>query len=108
MIDTIDAATTSWNAASGMSPSARPIVARMNENSPICASPAATIRPVRAGRRKATTIRNAASGFATTMSSTSTTATGCASSIDGSNSIPTDTKNSTANASRSGRASSAA
>ena len=75
----------------------------MKENSPIWARLADTVRAVDVGYPNARTIRNAAIDLPRMMIST-VASTGRASRIRiiGSNSIPTDTKNSTAKASRSG------
>ena len=48
-IDSSAPATMSWKPASGSSPMVRPSVPRMNENSPICPSAAATVRATRVG-----------------------------------------------------------
>ncbi len=81
----------------------------MNENSPICASPAPTVSAVFSGYRNAITSATAASVLPiSTIAATSITCSGCSISTFGSNSIPTEMKNSTENASRSGSVSSAA
>ena len=75
----------------------------MNENSPIWARLADTVSAVRTGWRKASTMMKAASDLPTMMmASTESTASGSRTSTVGSKSIPTDTKNNTANASLSG------
>ena len=85
------------------------MVARMNENSPIWAKLAATVTAVVFERPKALMIARAASDLPTMMMpSTASTVQGWASTTNGLNNIPTDTKNSTANASRKGSVSSAA
>ena len=86
-----------------------PIPARMNENSPICARLADTVSAVLSGYRNASTIANAASDLPNRMiETTMRTFSGCSSRIAGLKSMPTDTKKSTENASRSGSDSSAA
>ena len=90
-------------------PSDRPNPARMKLNSPICASdnPIATAVPRDCPSPRTTPI--ASSGLATSTISTAASAGGqCASTSRGLNSMPAETKNSTANASRSGMASMAA
>ena len=81
----------------------------MNENSPIWASAMATESATRNGYRKANTMANAASGLPTrTTASVAATSPGACTREAGVRSMPTDTKNKTANASRMGRASDAA
>src|SRR5688500_11662746 len=105
-MDTIDAATSALVAAGVSSPSSRPRLARMNENSPICASAMATVSAARSGYLSSRISTKATSGLATsTMASAPARSAGESSSDAGSSSMPTDTKNSTANASRSGSAS---
>ena len=83
--------------------------ARMNENSPICARLVAIVNPTSSGRPNARTIASAASDLPNTMiANTPSTANGWRSRIIGSNNMPIETKNSTANASRSGSESVAA
>ena len=83
--------------------------ARMKENSPIWASAAATVRLVALSSLKTVVMPIAAMDLPTmTMPRTPSTASGSRSRIVGSNNIPTETKNSTAKASRSGRDRSAA
>ncbi len=86
-----------------------PSAARMNENSPIWASPSATVKAVRAEYPNAATTTRATSGLPmSTMARAARTRAGSRTSSIGSNSMPTDTKKSTANASRIGNASAAA
>ena len=81
----------------------------MNENSPICARLAEIVSAVDDGWPNARTIRKAATDLPTTMMNTvASTGSGSLSRIAGSNSMPTETKNSTAKASRSGSVSCAA
>ena len=85
------------------------MLARMNENSPICASATATASATRNGYRSSHTISSAASGFPTsTTASVEASSAGMPQAVRGSSSIPTETKNETANASRIGSASDAA
>ena len=75
----------------------------MKENSPICASEAEMIRRPSADGRTARTTRKAASDLPTRMMQTvASSANGAANRIAGSNNMPTETKNSTAKASRNG------
>ena len=61
----------------GSSPSAAPRLARMNENSPICARLADTVSAVRTGCRNTSTMTKAASDLPTMMmASTASTASG--------------------------------
>ncbi len=81
----------------------------MKENSPICARLAEIVSAVRSGWPKASTIARAATDLPITMMrNVAITGQKSRTMMDGSNSIPTETKNSTANASRSGSVSSAA
>ena len=81
----------------------------MNENSPICASAAATAKATGAGRRNPSTITSAASGLPIMMiASVAAVAPKCSRKSRGSNSMPTETKKRTAKASRIGSASAAA
>ncbi len=81
----------------------------MKENSPICARLVEMVSAVPVGWPNARTIRNAASDLPTVMvRKVARTCHGCAIRIIGSNNMPTDTKNNTANASRSGSESLAA
>ena len=81
----------------------------MNENSPTWARPADTVSATRSGCPNRSTNPNLNSPLPTTIRiSTATIAMGIASNEAGSRSIPTDTKNSTAKASRSGIESAAA
>jgi hypothetical protein len=81
----------------------------MNENSPICARLAETVRAVVTGYPTASTMAKAANDLPKTITSkTARTAKGSRTRIVGSNSIPIDTKNSTAKASLRGRESAAA
>jgi hypothetical protein len=108
-IDRIAPASTKSRPASDSIPSATPSPTRMKENSPICARLAAIVIPVAQGWPKARTIKSAAADLPTTMmASVASTASGAVTGMLGSNSMPTETKNSTAKASRSGIASSAA
>src|SRR4051812_2548038 len=109
VIDTIAATTSDCVARSGSMPRSRPSAAKMNENSPIWANPKATVSAVRAGRRSATTTRNAASGFPTrTIAIVAKVRGRFAAMACGSRSMPIDTKKRTAKASRMGIASDAA
>ena len=75
----------------------------MNENSPICASEAVIISAAERECPNRRTTRKAATDLPTRMMSTvASSASGAASTIVGSNSMPTETKNSTAKASRNG------
>jgi hypothetical protein len=81
----------------------------MKENSPICASATATERLVASGWRITQVIRKATSGLPIiTTARVPITRSGWSRSASGRSSMPTETKNSTANASRSGSASDAA
>ena len=81
----------------------------MKENSPICASAAATGMAIDGDTpRHRITARATAGLRKITISTVARIARGERTSVDGSKSIPTDTKNSTAKASRIGRASDAA
>src|SRR5688572_15607763 len=109
VIDTIEAPTRVFVDSRVRLHNVLPRVATMNENSPICASATATEMEVLNGYRIRRTIANAASGLPMRMtSSMATISDGGDHSMAGSSSIPTDTKNNTANASRMGRASAAA
>jgi hypothetical protein len=106
LIDRIAHATITLCPASFISPCCRATSERMNENSPICARPIATVSPVRSGYPITATITSAASGLPTMMMpSVDSTSSGSRTMNIGSKSIPTDAKNSTPNASRSGSAS---
>ena len=76
----------------------------MNENSPICARLAAIVSAVASGWRKARTMRQRRDRLADHDDQHASRAPPAAARtrIDGSNSMPTETKNSTAKASRSG------
>ena len=103
------AATIVLTAASSRIPIDRPAAARMNENSPIWASATATETAVRSGWPSIRTIASAASGLPSRITArVAATTPGERVRWCGSNSIPTETKNSTAKASRIGRASVAA
>ena len=105
----IEVARISCRACSVMMPSQIPRLARMNENSPICASEAATSSAAsRAPPSRRTATKAIAGVMTSTRISAPTIGSGSSTRIVGSNSIPTETKNSTANASRSGSDSSAA
>ena len=81
----------------------------MKENSPIWARLAATVSAVALDRPKARTIAQATADLPTTMIATvASSASGASTNTDGFSSMPTETKNSTAKASRSGIASSVA
>ncbi|GAV34303.1 hypothetical protein ROTAS13_01968 [Roseomonas sp. TAS13] len=81
----------------------------MKENSPICARLAEMVTAVPLGWPKARTIIQAAADLPSTMMAmVPSTAQGASTSTFGSNSMPTETKNSTAKASRKGSASSVA
>jgi len=81
----------------------------MNENSPICARLAEIVKALATGCRNASMIRKAAADFPITMmNSVQSTGSGSRTTLIGSNSIPTETKNKTAKASRNGSDSSAA
>ncbi len=81
----------------------------MKENSPIWARLAEIINAVAIGCRNSTTIKSAASDLPTTMTNrVATNGHGSRTTLSGSNSMPTETKNSTAKASRSGNVSWAA
>ena len=81
----------------------------MKENSPICASAAATGMAIDGDTpRNRITARATAGLTRTTISTVARIARGARTSVEGSKSIPTETKNSTAKASRIGRASEAA
>ena len=109
MIERIAAPTMASRAVSVMMPSCKARVATMNENSPTCPSAAATARPTRTGCRNILTVANAASGLPTmTTARVAAIRSGRASMRAGFINIPTETKNSTANASRIGSASAAA
>ena len=98
----------SWPSRGRMA-SATPMLARMKENSPICASEAEMVSAVPIGRLNSSTMAKAASDLPMTMMNTvASTGSGLVMMIEGSNSMPTDTKNSTAKASRSGNVSWAA
>ena len=94
---------------SGSSSSSIPMPARMKENSPICDS----VRPSASAfwiewRNRRAMAKTAAALPARMISTVIATRKGSRTAIVGSNSIPTETKNRTANASRSGRVSWAA
>lgn len=75
----------------------------MKENSPACASAASTTNALLNGNPSASTMPVAASALPARMtSSTPATMRGSRTMIEGSNSMPTDTKKSTANASCNG------
>ena len=81
----------------------------MNENSPICARLTAMVAAVPSGRPNSCTMASAATDLAMTMMATvASTGSGSRTRIAGSNSMPTEMKNSTAKASRSGSVSDAA
>src|SRR6478735_6945043 len=81
----------------------------MNENSPIWASATATVTDALNGYPNAQTSTSATNGLPTsTMASAPSTSRGDCNKAAGASSMPTDTKNSTANASRIGSASDAA
>ena len=81
----------------------------MNENSPICARLAEIVSAVMRGCPNSRTMKNAAMDFPRTMMNTvASSGNGSRYAIIGSTSMPTETKNSTANASRSGSVSCAA
>src|SRR6476620_6239623 len=76
----------------------------MNENSPIWASATATVTDALNGYPTAHTSTSATNGLPTsTIASAPSTSAGDCSSAAGASSMPTETKNSTANASRLGR-----
>src|SRR5262245_47799788 len=105
-MDTMDAATRMFVASPVSTPSSRPMDARMNENSPICASAMPAVNAVRKGYRMIQTNNNATNGLASkTTASAPNTRPGERRSAAGSSNMPTDTKNNTANASRMGNAS---
>ena len=109
MIDRIAPASTRSRASGVIRSSDTPRPIRMNENSPICARLAAMVSAISLDLPSIRTTAQAASDLPTMMiASVSSTSSGCSSRIIGSNSMPTETKNSTANASRSGSESSAA
>ena len=109
MIDRIAPASTRFCPACGSRLSAIPSPARINANSPICARLVAIVSAVRCEWPNMRTSRSAATDLPKIIiARVPSTASGCSSRIIGSNSIPTETKNSTANASRSGRVSCAA
>ena len=90
-------------------PSPTPSVARMKENSPICARLAEIVSAVPTGRRKAMTMRKARIDLPMRMmNSVARIGSGSRQMLEGSKSMPTETKNSTAKASRSGSVSCAA
>ena len=96
-------------ASGGISPTLTPSPARMNENSPICARLAEIVKAVETGWRNPRTIPNASTAFPSVMMRiVATSGPGCSTRTRGLNSIPTETKNSTANASRRGSVSCAA
>src|SRR6478736_7208070 len=75
----------------------------MKENSPICASAAETVNAVLKGYPNSTTITSAARDLPNRMmASTAATISGFVTRMAGSNSMPTEMKKSTANASCSG------
>ena len=75
----------------------------MNENSPICASEAVIINAAERECPNSLTTKNAAIDLPTRMISTvASSAKGAARMMVGSNNMPTETKNSTAKASRKG------
>ena len=81
----------------------------MKENSPICARLAPTVSAVLRGYRNARTSAIATIGFPTiTIPATASNFAGSSTTTAGSKSIPTETKKSTAKASRNGSDSSAA
>ena len=109
MIEIIAAATSTLCPDSGIRPCLRASSERMNENSPICARPRATVSAVRAEWPSSATMSSAANGLAIRMmASAARIISGSRTTNAGSKSIPTDTKNSTAKASRIGSASAAA
>ena len=88
---------------SGSSARLTPRPARMKENSPICARLAEIVSAVERRMPNSRTIAKAATDLPITMISTSRARRAArARTIIGSNSMPTETKNSTAKASRSG------
>ena len=109
MIDTsAPASTNDWPSA-GSTFRVTPSPAMMKANSPICASEAEMVSAVLLEWPKARTMANAAADLPSMMIATvASTCHGCASTIAGSNNMPTETKNSTAKASRSGSESCAA
>ena len=93
----------------GNRPNEEPSATRMNENSPICAKLADTVSAVLSGYRNASTRPAAATVLPSMMmATTASTCSGRSHKTAGLNSMPTDTKKSTANASRSGSDSCAA
>ena len=109
MIESRAPATIRLCPSGGRSPSETPSAARMKENSPIWARLAEIVRDVWRGWPKARTMARAAIDLPImTMKTTRRTWRGLRTRIVGSNSIPTATKKSTANASWSGSASAAA
>ncbi|MNE86334.1 hypothetical protein D3C80_1834250 [compost metagenome] len=86
-----------------------PRPAMMKENSPICARLAEIVNAVPVGWPNARTMKNAAADLPNMMMpAVASTCQGCSIRMPGLNSMPTETKNSTANASRSGSESLAA
>ena len=109
MIDSSEPARIRSRPSGGRIFSDTPSAARMKENSPICARLTEMVRAVPAGCLNARTMKNAASDLPTTMMpNVASTCHGCAIRMAGLNSMPTETKNSTAKASRNGRESLAA
>ncbi|MNE61131.1 hypothetical protein D3C80_1563210 [compost metagenome] len=109
MIDKIAPASTRLRPCSDIMPSVIPSPARMKANSPICARLAEMVSAVRLEWPNIFTSRNAAADLPNTIiASVASTARGSLIRIIGSNSMPTETKNSTAKASRSGKVSWAA
>ena len=108
-MERIAPASTRFCPACGNRSSAMPRPARIKANSPICARLVAIVSAVRCEWPNRRTSPKAARDLPKIMmASVASTASGCSIRISGSNSMPTETKNSTANASRSGSVSWAA
>ena len=108
-METIAVTMIALEASGGSTPKLTPIEARMNENSPICASATATESAMRRGLRNSLTTMKAASGLpSNTMPRVARISGQSLMSEAGLNSIPTETKKRTAKASRMGSASAAA
>src|SRR6185503_8631767 len=109
VIEMIATRTTMSIASAGTMLRSRPSVTRMNENSPIWDNATATVSVVRKGYFISQVTSAAVSGFPTiTIANAASANAGLSITLAGRSSIPTDTKNNTANASRIGSASVAA
>ena len=109
VIETIAVATSVCVASVVSRPSELPRLATMKENSPICDRTTATGSPTRSGLPRSVVIASAARGFPnSTTASVRAMRPGARNRYCGSSSMPIETKNRTAKASRIGKASDAA